>query len=130
MAPREWPTPASTADRVLLADLTFNANDSGELIVSVDARFGDELRRVRFAFSHVAAFRLREEPYCLSFWERVTERTSWTMLCPPEDWIVPLAVVEPLLPIQCPALEHFVIGTEDELIEVLSDAVPRWSESA
>ena len=50
------------------------------------------------------------------------------MICPPSDWIEPLAREEPLLAIQRPDLRHYIVATEDELLEVLTDAEPLVSE--
>jgi hypothetical protein len=87
-------------------------------------------RRWRFTFSDAPAYlNLREEYRLELSAEGITaDKVGWTLLVPNSPWLDLLRRAEPLLDVHHPILSHFQIGTEDDVIDVLSSAAPRIEE--
>ncbi len=88
-------------------------------------------RRFRFTFSNCPAYRNILEEYRLELWSEIESRREgmgWTLIIPDSQWIAALKEKEPLIEVNCPDLVHYMICTEDDVIEVLSDELPKIVE--
>jgi hypothetical protein len=121
-----WETPASDARSLRLVSLV----DAGALEITLEDAGDPNRRRWRFTFSDAPAYlNLREEYRLELSAEGITaDKVGWTLLVPNSPWLDLLRRAEPLLDVHHPILSHFQIGTEDDVIDVLSSAAPRIEE--
>lgn len=85
--------------------------------------------RYRVTFQRYPAYRNIEERYRLELWKRLAElknrgATGSTLIVPDSPWIHEFAS-EPILEVFNPGLVHYVIATENDVIEVLGDIEPK-----
>jgi hypothetical protein len=116
-----WETPVSDARSLTLVSLS----DDGELQVTVQ---GDSNRqRVRFSFFKVVAYRNILEEYRTS--EHGGDRhVGWTRIVLDSAWLAELRSREPLIDVHAPGCQHYVIATEDDVIDILTPKHPAISE--
>jgi hypothetical protein len=107
--------------------------DDGELSIIVQELREPEHRRLRFSFTRYPAYRNILEEYRLELWEKISgrhEELGHTILVPNSPWAKELRESEPLLDVHDGRLTHFMICTEDDVLEVLAPDPPEmtWIE--
>ena len=119
-----WETPVVDRDRVLMVSLT---DTRGELVIVLEDTQSSERLRWRVRFRRYPAYRNIDERYRLALWNWLDEsdqRCGFTFTvaepAPFASWDTGY------LHDMAPATRHFVIGTNDDVIEVLSDEEPVW----
>ena len=53
------------------------------------------------------------------------EGTGWTRIDPSSDWLTDLRRREPLLDVHSPGCRHYIIVTEDDVVDVLAPKAPK-----
>ena len=113
-----WDTPGSDARSLVMVSLV----DRGELCVTVvDMQTPDEL--LDFRFVSVAAYRNILEEYRLTEGLDVPS-TGWTVIVNNSEWLEQLEDVEDLFRDEQKGSVHYMIITEDDVIDILSSRLP------
>ena len=122
-----WETAVSDAQSLVLVSLI---DTQGTLSLVLEDQRDPQRHRFQVDFIRVPGYRNLLEEYRLELWAipRGTIATGWTVQVVASPWIAELYEHEPLLEVGFPALRHFLISTEDDVIEVLSDVVPTFYE--
>jgi hypothetical protein len=118
-----WETPVSDLKSIAMVSLV----DDGCLKITVEDLRDPARPRWRFTFRQAPIYRNILEEYRLELWELVHqggERKGWTVTVPSSPWLAQLKEKEPLIEVHHPYLLHFQIGTEDDVIDVLSPEAP------
>ncbi|HYE19344.1 MAG TPA: hypothetical protein VEA69_12920 [Tepidisphaeraceae bacterium] len=82
-------------------------------------------------FRRCPAYRNIMEEFRLALWghlDATGQRCGWTFTVVGSPWIASFRPAEPLLDLYFPGLAHYVITTEDDVVEVLADAPPRFED--
>jgi len=118
-----WETPLSRAESLRLETLV----DSQQLVITMQDI--QEERRPRFCvtFQKYPAYRNINESYRNTLWKLKPGEIGWTFVVENSDWIRELKA-DPVFETQFPAATHYVICTEDDVIEVISSTPPTISE--
>ena len=118
-----WEAAVSDAKSLAMVSLL----DHDGLHITVQDLRDPARRRYRFTFHRVPAYRNILEEYRTG--EPVAPKgTGWTRVVPESPWLSELRKREPLLDVHSPACEHYVIVTEDDVIDVLSPEPPTIHE--
>jgi hypothetical protein len=127
---QRWDTPVSDVQSLAMVSLV----DRGQLSIVLEDVRSPKRRRFRFIFSKYPAYRNILEEYRLKLWKQLDEKTAkklgWTFILSNSEWLRSLYDTEPLLETNFPRLTHYVIGSEDDVIEVLSPDPPTIAEVA
>ena len=118
-----WETPISDLKSIAMVSLI----DDGCLKITVEDLRDPARPRWCFTFRHAPIYRNILEEYRLELWELVHQegaRKGWTVIVPSSPWLAQLKEKEPLIEVDHPNLLHFQIGTEDDVIDVLSPELP------
>ena len=118
-----WETPVSNAKSLAMVSLV----DSHGLHITLQDLRDPQRRRYRFTFGNVPAYRNVLEEYRTSEPPAGGE-LGWTVKIPNSPWLEAFRRDEPLFEIHTPGCEHYVIVTEDDVIDVLSPEPPEISE--
>lgn len=112
----------SYAGSLRLVSLT----DDGALKIVVEDAHSPNRLRWQFTFSKAPAYLNLLEEYRLELWGMRSpgERLGWTLEVPDSPWLAFLRKRESLLDVHHPSLIHFQIGTEDDVIDILSPDAP------
>jgi len=122
-----WDTPVSG----LRANVMVSLVDDGKLTLTLEDIHSPQRTRWRFIFNKYPAYRNILEEHRLELWEhldKTNQRCGNTFTVLDSSWIASFRPGEPLLEIYFPTLIHYVIATEDDVIEVLSPEPPRIEE--
>lgn len=123
-----WETPVSDAGSLAMVSLI----DDGKLSITVQDLRDPEARRLCFVFSKYPAYRNILEEYRTQLWAMLsnTRNLGWTKIVANSTWVAELREAEPLLDVNYPRLTHYMISTEDDVIEVLTPEPPelKWVE--
>lgn len=119
-----WETPVVDIDRLLLASLV----DTGGELTLVFEDCGRPARpRWRVRFRDYPAYRNIDEAYRVALWSRLDasrQRCGWTFTVdepsPHASW------GSDYLHRVLPGLRHYVVATDDDVVEVLSRQEPIW----
>lgn len=101
--------------------------DEGSLVLVVEDERGAARNRWRVEFQGVAAYRNILETYRLGLWARREELggpTGWTWQVTHSDWLGRFRAEEQLVDVHAEGVRHYQLGTEDEVVEVLTPEVP------
>jgi hypothetical protein len=127
-----WETPASSAESVgmvSLVDMPGSADTGHELAVTLDIMKSlGRWQRYRMVFGRCPAYRNIMEEFRLELWEhrhKSAQQCGWTFTVIDSPWVASFRPTEPLLDVFYPALTHYVITTQNDVIEVLSPDPPR-----
>ena len=123
----KWETPVSHAKSLAMVSLI----DDGRLAVILQDLRDARHRRHQFIFSNCVAYRNILEEYRMELWKRLDDsrqRCGWTLLVPNSKWVEELRLAEPVLEATHPALFHYLICTEDDVIEILTPSSPTIKE--
>jgi hypothetical protein len=122
-----WETPIVDVRRVLLVSLV----DAGrELTILLERHSSSERLRWRVRFRKYPAYRNIDEAFRLELWKWLDESgqrcgSTFTVIESP-----PLASWETsYLHEVRPGVRHYVIATDDDVVEVLSHDAPTWEEA-
>jgi len=121
---KRWQTIISDYPRIQMVSLI----DNGKLNIKLQIISGKDVgKRFSISFKNYPAYRNILEEYRLELWNKynTTENnlgSTWIVSNSP--WINELESNEPLLKEFSPQLIHYVICTEDDVIEVLSNSPP------
>ena len=130
-----WETPASSCSALSLVCLSASdelvvdvrdqpkADDPGDDAAAIEA---PSPRLVRFTFGKVPMHRSTRDEYHTGV-QRAAAELGATQIIKLSPWLKELREREPLLDAFDPDCEHYVIHTEDHVIEVLASAAPRIS---
>jgi hypothetical protein len=88
-----------------------------------------ERRRFCFSFEQVPAYRNVLEEYRTSE-PAPAQRLGWTRIDSGSAWLADLRRREPLLDVHSPGCSHYIIVTEDDVLDVLAPEPPRIHELA
>ncbi|MBI4356110.1 MAG: hypothetical protein HY597_06670 [Candidatus Omnitrophica bacterium] len=120
-----WETPVSAAGSLALVSLI----DDGNLRIVLQDHHNPKRRRFQLTFSKFPAYRNILEEYRTELWTKLsTQQLGQTLTIPHSLWITSLRKAEPLLDVHYPRLTHYMICTEDDVIEVLSPGPPEVLE--
>jgi hypothetical protein len=126
-----WETPASAADSVVmvsLVDMPGSADARHELAITLDIKTLGHWHRYRVVFGRCPAYRNIMEEFRLELWahrDETAQLCGWTFVVIDSPWVASFRPAEPLLDVYFPALTHYVITTENDVIEVLTPDPPR-----
>ena len=120
-----WETPVSDAASLALVSLV----DQDGLHITVQDLRDTDRRRFRFSFERVPAYRNILEEYRTSE-PQPAKSAAWTRIDPKSAWLADLRRREPLLEVHSPGCRHYIIVTEDDVIDVLAPAAPQIVEVA
>jgi hypothetical protein len=125
-----WETPVSRAHSLLMVSLL---DDCKRLSIILQDVRDPTRRRFRFSFSNYPVYRNILEEYRLEIWVQMQEQRKekelgWTLIVPGSQWLRSFKENEPLLELHNPNLVHYMICTENDVIEVLSNAAPEILE--
>lgn len=123
----KWATPISDVESLSMVMLV----DDGMLSIIVQAN-GVSPKWFRCVFSRYPAYRNILEEFRAELWERLEQQKQhlgWTAIVSNSPWISSFDR-EPLLKEYYPQLKHYLICTEDDVIEVLSPQDPELQEIA
>jgi hypothetical protein len=124
---QRWDTPMSDAKNLFMESLH---DHSGLLEIDLaDYSKNVATARYRVTFHTYPAYRNIEEKYRLELWKRRDElridakSIGWTLKVPDSPWIREFAD-EPILVFFNPGITHYVIGTQNDVVEVLASEAP------
>jgi hypothetical protein len=123
----DWQTPISPMKYPAMQWLL---DDGLTLTILIGDSNSPEDHYVRFVFEKYPAYRSINESYRTELWSMINSnrnaKVGWTFTVPNSPWIKSFSQ-ETLLLI-FPELVHYVIGTIDDVIEVLSPTPPKIEE--
>jgi hypothetical protein len=122
-----WETPVSDVKSLAMVSLV----DDGQLSIVLQETRDAIRRRFCLSFKNYPVYRNILEEYRLELWNEIKDQRKgigWTIIIPESQWLASLLKSEPLLGECNPNLVHYVICTEDDVIEVLSNALPQITE--
>jgi hypothetical protein len=120
-----WQTPVSDAQSLAMVSLL----DHNGLHITLEDLQDPARRRFKFVFRRVAAYRNILEEYRMS--EPVLPHgAGWTVTVPNSPWLAGLRAEEPLLDVHSAGCRHYVIVTEDDVIDILCPEPPEIMEVA
>jgi hypothetical protein len=127
-----WETPVSDARGLAMVSLV---DDCKRLEVTVQDLLDPQRRRFRFSFASYPVYRNIPEEYRMSLDTEIGDyyqgpRLGWTRIVPDSPWVDSFAWSEPLLETFYPGVVHYMIWTEVDVIEVLSNHPPSIAEVA
>jgi hypothetical protein len=121
-----WDTPMSDAKHLFMESLHDHA---GLLEIELaDYLNNTAVARYKVTFRSYPAYRNIEEHYRLELWKRRAElndpdATGWTFIVPDSLWVQEFAN-EPIFEFFNEGIVHYMIITEDDVIEVLDNRDP------
>lgn len=124
-----WETPISDLRSVAMVSLV----DDGSLHLTIESLRDPGRARWRFSFKQAPVYRNILEEFRMELWPLVHSggpRKGWTLRVPDSPWANDLRAREPVLEVSHPVLHHFLITTEDDVIDVLSPAEPQIRQVA
>lgn len=125
MRQERWQTPVSDARSLAMVSLL----DRDGLRITVQDLRDPARRRFEFLFRRVVGYRNLLEEFRTSE-PTLPPGTGWTVVIPDSPWLADLRAKEALLDVYAPECRHFMIVTEDDVIDVLSPEVPEIREVA
>jgi len=121
-----WETILSNAKHLFMESLH---DHSGILEIEL-ADYSNNIATARYkiTFHSFPAYRNIDESYRLELWQRRaplsdSDRLGWTLIVADSPWVQEF-VNEPVLDLFNPGILHFLIVTENDVIEVLSNQEP------
>jgi len=119
-----WNTPLSDIESVALASLSDSA---GQLAITIEAPRQPGRPRWEIIFDTYPAYRNLLEEFRLQLWDHLDatkQRCGNTFLVTTSPWIETLRHNEALFEHHHPTVSHYVILTEDDVLEILSPTSP------
>jgi|SRR5687767_6966439 len=122
----EWQSPVADLDRLLMVSLT---DENRQLVIVLERPWASGRPRWRVRFKNYSGYRNLDERYRGDLWQWLQEsgqRCGATFIVA-EDPPFASWATDYLKDFE-PTTRHFVIATDDDVIEVLSSALPIWEE--
>jgi hypothetical protein len=124
-----WDTPVSDLAGLVLVGLV---DHRGLHLILEEARSS---ARARWAmrFDHYPAYRNVPEEYRSALWDHLDQskqRCGCTFVVTNSPWITSLRRSEGVFAASETSLQHFVVATEDDVVEILSDKEPQMHRIA
>lgn len=119
-----WETPVVDIDRLVLVSL---ADADCELVLLLESFRAPGRSRWRVRFRQYPAYRNIDEAYRTGLWRRLDEsgqRVGFTFTVEESPRLASWGTV--YLHVVEPQIRHYVIATEDDVVEVLSAEDPKW----
>ncbi len=119
---KRWDTPISDVGSLVMASLV----DDGVLSIILEAPRFENRPRWQFTFEAYPAYCNILEEYRLKLWDHLSQskqRCGSTFIVDNSPWIAAFYETEFLLEVHYPDLNHYVISTEDDVIEILAPSV-------
>jgi hypothetical protein len=120
---KRWETPIS--DSKWLGMISFYDVAESNIL---EIRLNDGKQEISIKFENYPAYRNILEEYRTALWrhlDKTSQKCGWTFEVINSSWSEELNNEEPLLEFHNPGLRHFVISTNDDVIEVLSNLEPK-----
>jgi hypothetical protein len=114
-----WQTPVSTAKSVALVSLWQDA----DLHLVLEDLKDPERNRYRISFSGFAAYKNTMEEYLIGA-QWTGPVPEWTRVAVVSPWLQHMKLLEPLFKEHHPDCRHYIVVTEDDVIEVLTSEAP------
>ena len=117
-----WDTPVSDVNSLVMVSLV----DDGMLRITFEAPRLSNRPRWCFTFKSYPAYRNILEEYRLGLWkhlDQTNQRCGHTFIIESSPWIASFQSEEPFLELYNRDLMHYVISTEDDVIEILATSV-------
>ncbi|GMU97232.1 MAG: hypothetical protein DAHOPDDO_02977 [Ignavibacteriaceae bacterium] len=122
---RKWETPVSDAQSLVMVSLFDKKNLE---IILQDLRDSNQ-KRFKFIFRNVAAYKNILEEYRTSETKSLNRNTfGWTIVSDDSEWLNYFKEKEPLLEEYNPNCKHFIIITENDVVEILCSNFPEIIE--
>ena len=115
-----WETPISTAKIVFMESLVHN----GPLSITIKVMNSQSWL---FTFEDCPIYRNIVEDYRLELWDLFSEldpRPGSTVIVPNSKWLATIKEKEPFVEVHHPDLVHYMIMTDHDVIDVLSQDPP------
>jgi hypothetical protein len=123
---KEWVTPVSRAGSLQMVSLVDNVT----LSIIVQDLLDRRRSRYRFTFKKYPAYRNIDEAFRSELWkiknDKQAPKIGWTFSVEDSQWIE--SFNKEVLKDIFPSLVHYVIATEDDVVEVLSPTLPDITE--
>ena len=123
-AAERWETPFHDVESLVMVSLI----DDGSLEVVLEDARGEARNRWSVCFEQVVAYRNILEEYRLALWSRREEigaPRGWSWRLTSSDWLGALRESESLIDVHAKDARHYLIATEDDVIEVFTPEEPR-----
>ena len=118
---KRWETPVSDSNSLEMVSLT----DKKYLEIVVQDLRDKKRRRIKFVFQKVVAYKNILEEYRTNETEFPNRKIfGWTIFAENSKWLDKLNQSEDLLDVYNPKCKHFVIITEDDVLEILCSNFP------
>ena len=122
---QRWKTPVSDAKSLAMVSLF----DKKDLEIILQDLKETARKRFKFIFKKVVAYRNILEEYRTTETEFPSRRTfGWTIVSDHSQWLNELKQKEDLFKVNNPNCKHFIIMTEDDVIEILCSGFPKIIE--
>jgi hypothetical protein len=119
---KRWDTPVSDVSSLVMVSLI----DDGMLSITFEAPQLSNRPRWCFTFKKYPAYRNIMEEYRMGLWEHLdqsNQRLGHTFIVERSPWIDSFQSEDPLIEFYNTDLIHYVISTEDDVIEILAISV-------
>ena len=120
---KKWETPISDSKQLGMLSLhDIAASNTLEVLLN------DGTQEISITFKSYPAYRNILEEYRTKLWKHLDEtsqRCGWTFEVIESTWIDELEQNESLIEVHNPGLRHFVICSNDDVVEVLSNEEPK-----
>jgi len=120
---KRWETPISDAKNLGMVSLKDSASPN-----TLEILLNDGTKEIIIIFNNYPAYRNILEEYRLKLWhhlDKTSQRCGSTFEVTESSWAEELSRDESLLEVQNPGLKHFVICTNDDVFEILSNEEPK-----
>ena len=121
---KKWETPVSDWKWLFMDSLTDSAKTHTLEILLSDK---DDYPQIAIQFKNYPIYRNIVEEYRTTLWNHLSKTSQWcgwTFEVVNSPWLEKLCKIEPLIEVHDSGLRHFVISTNDDVIEVLSNLEP------
>lgn len=122
---KRWDSPISDIHAIGMVSLT-DARRQLEIVIEAYRQPGRP--RWGFSFSKYPAYRNILEEHRVALWKQLDatgQRCGCTFTVEESPWIASFEPEEPVLALNYKVLRHFIICTDDDVIDVLSNAEPK-----